>query len=198
MAKRSKPKSEPSPIDVEHALVRVTPDASPAQAEERLYERVISIVEGARAAIDRTVDTAALHANWRVGREIVLVEQAGQERARYGEQVMARLSERLTARLGRGFGIATLRRMRQLFLTYTHGSTLESDAARPPIRSAPLIESALAADRSPAQIESSPSQLALFPPQLGWTHYLLLLRVSNPTARIFLSLIHISEPTRPY
>jgi predicted nuclease of restriction endonuclease-like (RecB) superfamily len=185
MANRSKPKSEAGPIDVEHALVRATLDDSPAQAEKRLYERVVSIVEGARSAVDRTVDTAALHANWRVGREIVLVEQAGQERASYGEQLMARLSERLTVRLGRGFGIATLRRMRQLYLTYPHGSSLASDAARPPIRSALLIESSPAANRSAPLIESSSSQAALFPPQLGWTHYLLLLRVSNPTARAF-------------
>lgn len=118
MAKRSKPKSEVSPVPAEHALVRAAPEEIPAQAEDHLFERVVSIVEGARDAVDRTVDTAALHANWHVGREIVLVEQAGRERAGYGEQVMARLSERLTARLGRGFGVATLRRMRQLYLTY--------------------------------------------------------------------------------
>mgnify|MGYP000160829750 CR=1 FL=1 len=185
MAKRSKPKSEASLAYVEHALVRTTQDESPAQAEDRLFERVVSIVEGARSVVDRTVDTAALHANWRVGREIVIVEQAGEERARYGEQVMARLSERLTARLGRGFGIATLRRMRQLYLTYPQGSTLASDATRPPIRSALLIESAPTPIRSAVLIESSTAQPALFPPQLGWTHYLVLLRVSNPTARAF-------------
>lgn len=188
MAKRSKPKSEAGQLDVAHALVRPTPDESPAEAEERLYVRVVSIVEGARSTFDRTVDTAALHANWSVGREIVLVEQSGQERARYGEQLMARLSERLTARLGRGFGIATLRRMRQLYLTYPQGSTLAPNARRAPIRSAPLIESSPSANRSAALIESAPSQPALFPPQLGWTHYLLLLRVSNPTARVFYEL----------
>lgn len=185
MAKRSKPKSETSPIDVAHTLVHTTLDESPVPAEERLYERVVSIVEGARSAVDRTVDTATLQANWRVGREIVLVEQAGEERARYGEQLMARLSERLTTRLGRGFGVATLRRMRQLYSTYPQGSSLESDAASPPIRSAALIESAPAANRSAVLIDSSASQPARFPPQLGWTHYLLLLRVSNPTARAF-------------
>lgn len=160
-------------------------DESPAQAEESLYARVVFIVEDARSSVDRTVDTAALHANWRVGREIVLVEQAGKERARYGEQLMARLSERLTARLGRGFGIATLRRMRQLYLIYPHGSTLVSDASRPPNRSALRIESSSAAKRSAPLIDSLPSQPAPFPPQLGWTHYLLLLRVSNETARAF-------------
>lgn len=185
MAKRSKPQSEPSPAPAEHALVRTASAVSPAQTEEHLFERVVAIVEGARSAVDRTVDTAALHANWHVGREIVLVEQAGMERASYGEQVMARLSERLTARLGRGFGIATLRRMRQLFLTYPQGSTLASGASHPPIRSAPLIESAPTSIRSAALIESSAAQPALFPPQLGWTHYLALLRVSNPTARAF-------------
>lgn len=185
MPKRSQPKAGTSPVVAEHALVRTTQDENPTHAEDRLVERVVYIVESARSAIDRTVDTAALHANWHVGREIVLVEQAGQERARYGEQLMARLSERLMARLGRGFGIATLRRMRQLYLTYPQGSTLVSEPTRPPIRSALLIESAPTANRSAALIESASPQPALFPPQLGWTHYLLLLRVSNPTARAF-------------
>ena len=185
MAKRSKPKSKPNLEAAEHALVHAASEASPAQAEDGLFERVVSIVESARGVIDRTVDTAALHANWHVGREIVLVEQAGRERASYGEQVMARLSERLTARLGRGFGVATLRRMRQLYLTYPQGSTLVSDVPQPPIRSAPLIESVPSPIRSAVLIESSAASQALFPPQLGWTHYLVLLRISNPTARAF-------------
>jgi predicted nuclease of restriction endonuclease-like (RecB) superfamily len=35
--------------------------------------------------------------------------------------------------------------------------------------------------------------LAPFPPHLGWTHYLVLLRVTNPTARAFYEIEAVRE-----
>ena len=49
-----------------------------------------------------------VHAYWLIGREIVEVEQHGKQRAGYGEDLMNRLAERLTARFGKGFGPRTL------------------------------------------------------------------------------------------
>lgn len=63
-------------------------------------------------------------AYWRVGREIVEVEQHG--RARYGEEVIARLATRLTRRFGKGFSAQNLRRMRQFGLVFPAGSTIRS------------------------------------------------------------------------
>jgi hypothetical protein len=60
------------------------------------------LVEGARSAVERKANTAAQRDNGHVGREIVIIEQAGRKGAGNGELLMARLSERLTARLGRG------------------------------------------------------------------------------------------------
>lgn len=41
-------------------------------------------------------------ANWLIGREIVEEEQRGKRRADYGQQLVAQLSERLTAAYGKG------------------------------------------------------------------------------------------------
>lgn len=150
--------------------------------EELLYERVTAILAEARGRVARTVNTAMVHAYWLVGREIVEVEQQGKQRAEYGEQLLERLAKRLTKRFGKGVGVATLRRSRAFYLTYPKGSAVPPALAAPPIRSAPLIESPGAAG-SPAP--ASESGLPPFPPLLGWSHYLALLRVSNDQARSF-------------
>jgi predicted nuclease of restriction endonuclease-like (RecB) superfamily len=55
---------------------------------------------------------------WEIGRRIVKFEQQGQERAGYGEQILSKLSQDLTALFGRGFGVDNLQRFRSFFLSY--------------------------------------------------------------------------------
>lgn len=81
--------------------------------DDGLYERVAKILEQARGQVARSVNTAMVRAYWLVGREIVEVEQAGEERASYGDEVIQRLSTRLAATHGKGFSVRNLRNMRQ-------------------------------------------------------------------------------------
>ncbi len=118
-------------------------------------------------------------------REIVEVEQAGAKRAGYGDEVIDRLATRLSARLGRGFGVRTLWRLRQFYQTYPSGSSLPPDLGGRRILSAPLTESRPRKIRSAPLTELGSVKPAWFPTNLGWTHYLTLLRVANPTARAF-------------
>jgi predicted nuclease of restriction endonuclease-like (RecB) superfamily len=153
-------------------------------AEERLYSRVAAILDEARGRVARSVNTAMVHAYWFVGREIVEVEQQGKERAGYGERLVEELAKRLTKRYGKGVGVATLRRARGFYLAYPQGSAIPSETGGSEIRSTPLIESPSGDFRSTALI-GSPAGGPLFPPLLGWSHYLLLLRVQNAQARAF-------------
>lgn len=137
--------------------------------EAALFERVVRIVEEARAHVSRTVNTAMVHAYWLIGREVVEVEQQGQARAAYGERVMKRLAERLTERFGDGFSLPTVKRMRQFFLSFPKGSAVLS-------RSPPQ-------DNGSAAL--SQSGRPLFPPTLSWTHYLVLMKVASTDARAF-------------
>ena len=141
--------------------------ASPVE-EQQLFERVVRIVEEARAHVSRTVNTAMVHAYWLIGREIVEIEQHGKARAAYGERVMKRLAERLTAKFGEGFSLPTVKRMKQFFLAFTKGSALVSQSGDGGNGSALLSQSG-----------------ALFPPTLSWSHYLVLLKVDSPKARAF-------------
>jgi len=153
--------------------------------EDGLYERVARIIESARAHVSRTVNTAMVHAYWHIGREIVEVEQAGEERARYGGRVIERLAERLSLKFGKGFSPRTLRRVRQLYLTYPDGSDLSPELGGPEKRSALLSESGAPEIRSAALAKSAQGLVQLFPASLGWSHYLALMRVEDPHARAF-------------
>jgi predicted nuclease of restriction endonuclease-like (RecB) superfamily len=126
-----------------------------------------------------------VQAYWLIGHEIVEVEQEGKRRAGYGEQLLERLAMRLGQQFGRGFGIATLRRVRQFYLAFPRGSALPPELGGHDKRSATLIESLSPRIRSAVLIESGQVTQPLFPPNLGWTHYLALMRVANPTARAF-------------
>ena len=65
---------------------------------------VVPLVEAARRASARAVNTVMTAACWTFGRRVVEQEQHGMTRARYGEALIDRLAQDLTARSCRGFG----------------------------------------------------------------------------------------------
>ncbi len=130
-----------------------------SSAVEELFRQAEGHIDKARQAVSRTIDTEMVSAYWCIGRDIVHTEQEGQERATYGSGLLTALSERLTKKYGRGFGISTLKDIRQFYLTY-------SDYC--PIRHALRgeLETQLSAG-------------------LGWTHYRALMRLDRTEARQF-------------
>ncbi len=119
-----------------------------------LYERVAGIIEAARGHVARTVNTAMAQAYWLIGREIVEIEQRGQDRAAYGEQIIENLAGRLSKRFGRGFSVRSLRRIRQFYLTYPDGSSLPAESGGGDKRPTPLAISDGAEIRPTALAES--------------------------------------------
>jgi predicted nuclease of restriction endonuclease-like (RecB) superfamily len=57
-------------------------------------------------------------AYWHIGKEIVEEEQRGRSRADYGESILNKLSEKLTAEFGKGFDESNLRNIRHFYLAY--------------------------------------------------------------------------------
>lgn len=179
--------------------VAATKPAS-ASREDALFARVVDIIEAARGHVARSVNTATVQAYWLIGREIVEVEQQGEKRAGYGARVIEGLAKRLAGRVGKGFSVPNLRNMRQFYLTYPEGSVLpgalgraasggEKRSALPSVSASSKIRSAVPSESRggirKAALTKSAGAPAPFPPYLGWTHYLLLMRVANPTARAF-------------
>ena len=67
---------------------------------EKLFERVISILEQARTNVVKAVNSNMIIAYWLIGREIVNEIQKGKDRAEYGKKVLADLSDKLIKRYG--------------------------------------------------------------------------------------------------
>lgn len=130
----------------------------PAPRYDNVLAGMIDLLENARRTAARAVNSIMTATYWEIGRRIVEVEQGGEVRAEYGEQLLENLSHDLTARFGRGFSIRNLRSFRAFYHTYQIRQTLSA--------------------------ELTPSSLTKFFP-LSWSHYVALLSVENEQGREF-------------
>lgn len=141
-----------------------TQSAAP-QAPDALMQRIVRILETARERVVRTVNASTVTAYWLIGCELVEAIQQGEPRAAYGQALIARLAEQLTARYGRGFSVTNLWYFRQFYLAY-------------PDRISKKI-------LHPVGGESPVLDMPDFDPRLSWSHYRALMRVSDAKARHF-------------
>jgi DUF1016 N-terminal domain len=79
---------------------------------------VAELLDVARRTSARATNAIMTATYWEIGRRIVEYEQAGRSRARYGEELLLRLSDDLTARFGRGFSRQNLQRFREFYLAF--------------------------------------------------------------------------------
>ena len=77
-----------------------------------------TILSEARVHAAKVVNSDMVAAYWLIGRRIVLEEQRGADKAKYGEQLLLNLSKKLESEYGNGFSYANLRNMRQFYRTY--------------------------------------------------------------------------------
>ena len=84
-----------------------------------LADRVIELIESARQKVVFAANLAQVYTYYEIGRQIVEEEQGGSKRAGYGDQVIADLASRLTARFGKGWGERSLRNIRKFYLEYS-------------------------------------------------------------------------------
>ena len=88
--------------------------------EENIYVEIKN--ELLQNAIDKKVDTYFTNRNelthyYNVGKMIVNA-QGGEERAKYGNGLIKKISEKLTKELGRGYSEQSLKKMRRFFLCF--------------------------------------------------------------------------------
>lgn len=142
---------------------------------EACYQKIAQILRQSRTIIAKHIDNTRVEAYWRIGREIVEVEQQGAERADYGTYLLPRLSKKLTQEFGRGFSTSLLKRLRQFYLAYPKGAAvrhqLEEQRQSQEIQKGAALRHLLAPDDS------------AWP--LGWTHYRLLLTLEEISRRRF-------------
>ncbi|PAW79256.1 MAG: hypothetical protein B9S32_04695 [Verrucomicrobia bacterium Tous-C9LFEB] len=150
------------------------------------------LLEQARRATARSVNSIMTAVYWETGRRIVEHEQGGKKRAGYGEALLDRLAVDLTKKFGRGFARPNLIRARQFYIAFpaaTIRSTASNELQQPiTIRSTPSNESissiVLKQPQAKDGIELLQQLAVLFP--LSWSHYVLLVsRSRSPEAMAF-------------
>ena len=125
-------------------------------ASSKLAERIEKLINEARKRTIAVVNTTMVYTYYEVGRIIVEDEQQGEQRAEYGTELLKHLSEQLSSKFGKGFSVQNLANMRQFYLTYSKDEIF--------------------------QTVSRESEVGF---TLSWSHYLKLMRITNPEERRF-------------
>lgn len=86
---------------------------------ERLFERISSLLEQARATVSRNVNTVEVYTKYEIGRYIVEDEFDGKYRAAYGKTVLQNLSTRMIERFGEGWSYETLNLCKRFYAVYS-------------------------------------------------------------------------------
>jgi predicted nuclease of restriction endonuclease-like (RecB) superfamily len=151
------------------AKKRASSRALPTPNDDDGYQAVLAdvseLLESARRAAARSVNSVMTITYWKVGRRIVEDEQGGKRRADYGSRLIKRLSVDLSKRFGRGFGVVNLTQMRKLYQLWP----------------APQIVQTVSEESTGlAERQVFPGT---FP--LSWSHYVNLMSVAKPEARAF-------------
>lgn len=134
-------------------LVRGGSDAGPDYGG--MHGDIVALLEQGRRAAARSVNALMTASYWKIGRRIVEFEQAGQDRAAQGQQVLQRLS-------------VDLERMRLFYLAYPPRHISEELSRK-------LPEGGHAAQSETVSRIVAVEQLALALP-LSWSHYVHLVR----------------------
>ncbi len=124
-----------------------------------LSEKISSLLIEARKRVLQTVNHTMVLTYFEIGRMIIEEEQNGKERAGYGKQLLAELSNNLNNEFGKGFSVTNLQQMRQFYLIYSKQQTLS------------------------VKSEKGQTQPTEF--NLSWSHYLKLMRIDDANERKF-------------
>ena len=125
---------------------------------DNILNDLVALLESARRTSARAVNVVMTATYWEMGRRIIESEQKGIHRAKYGEQLLEKLSADLGARFGKGFSIRNLRSFRAFYEAWRIRQTASAE-----------FDFASLAKQFP----------------LPWSHYVKLLAVKNESARSF-------------
>ena len=131
------------------------------QSLDMLIEESIELIQYARQITAKQVNLVQLMTYYSLGKWIVEEQQEGEERAKYGKQVLKKLSESLTKEFGRGFSETNLEYARKFYLTYAD-------------RISQTLFEEFAVKKSQTVIEELNEEQPFI---VSWSHYLQLTRI---------------------
>lgn len=154
------------------------------QEINNLFQKVVDLITQARKRVATTVNIAEVYTKFHIGQYIVEYEQKGEIRAEYGKTVLKELSKRLTDRLGDGWGYSTLKNIKQFYLVYAKRLNTVEPIENSKLR---LQNEERKYDQDLVQDKKGKHCLAFSEESftLSWSHYLILMRITDPMARRF-------------
>lgn len=127
-------------------------------------KEISDLLEDARKQAKTAVNISMVYTYFEIGRRIYEEEQAGEDRAAYGKQLIKSLSEYLTANFGKGYSVGNLKNIRQFYRVYSEDQIGETPFS---------------------QFKNLPAVSTGRKFYLSWSHYLKLMRISNIDERHF-------------
>mgnify|MGYP003393198766 CR=1 FL=1 len=192
----SKQKVQPKKKHSKRAVVKNKKISLVVKGHDNLFAKVVAIIERAHSNVVRAVDQQMVIAYWLIGREIVQEIQDGEARAAYGKQVIENLSKKLTEKYGKGYSETSLQYFRKFYQTYfdktpiPRPSGVNSDSSFKPEKiPRPMGVKLPKSQKLQLIVDEYKSVLS---PQLSWSHYRALMRVTKEEAREFFELEAIS------
>jgi uncharacterized protein DUF1016 len=126
-----------------------------------LVKDLSGLLESARRASARAVNTVMTVTYWEIGRRIVEFEQGGEKRAQYGAELLERLSADLTRRFGRGFSRPNLQRFRDFYRSFPLEEIRSTPSSISPPGETARIRSTLSSESSGGVPPSAPEKAAI-------------------------------------
>lgn len=136
----------------------------------QLSDKIIQIITEAKQSVAKTANTAMVYSYFCIGKLIVEEMQEGNLRAEYGSQLLIQVAAELTQKMGRGFSVQNLERMRKFFLVYSKSSN--------ELRNSEVFEKSSNGLRIFKNTE-----VKLLP--ISWSHYLFLIQIDHELERQF-------------
>jgi predicted nuclease of restriction endonuclease-like (RecB) superfamily len=137
-----------------------------------LSQKIIQLIQTARNRVAVAVNTTMVHTYFEIGRMIVEELQEGNEKSKYGSNLLRSVSDDLTEQLGKGFSPQNLERMRNFYLIYSNSSTH--------LRNSEVFRNSSNELRI---FKDGEHPVKLLP--ISWSHYLFLMRIDDEIERQF-------------
>ncbi|MCI6151971.1 MAG: PDDEXK nuclease domain-containing protein [Fusobacterium perfoetens] len=92
-----------------------------------IFTDIKNIIDLSKKKIVSSINSTMTTTYFLIGKRIVEEEQGGVERAEYGENLIIKLSERLTKEYGKGFSKRNLWQMKKFYLSYQKVQTVSAE-----------------------------------------------------------------------
>jgi predicted nuclease of restriction endonuclease-like (RecB) superfamily len=94
---------------------------------DSFYDRITDLLKAARETVIKSVNHTMVVTYFEIGKLIVNQEQQGEEKAKYGHNLIAELSDKLSQEFGKGFSATNIKQMRTFYLTFSKGQTTSDE-----------------------------------------------------------------------